>query len=191
MAGAQRDGLLRIGEVAARAGVSADTVRYYERLGLLRPPARGGGGYRLYSEVELRRLQLIRRAKRLGMSLDEIRSLLGVAGKGECRLLRRQVAELLRQKIAECEVRLAELEAFKTSLEERYRLVLGRQDEPPCSCANFPLTCGCLPAELEGLDSSDPRTFRPGLEIGRLGKSSSRGRHQGCSKKGGGKDGPE
>ncbi|MER3398157.1 MAG: hypothetical protein C4316_06395 [Chloroflexota bacterium] len=64
MAGAQRDGLLRIGEVAARAGVSADTVRYYERLGLLRPPARSESGYRLYSEVELRRLQFIRRAKR-------------------------------------------------------------------------------------------------------------------------------
>ena len=88
MAGSRRDGLLRIGELAARAGASADTVRYYERLRLLGPPARSESGYRLYSAVELGRLRFIRRAKRLGLSLEEIRSLLGVAEEGASRARR-------------------------------------------------------------------------------------------------------
>jgi len=71
-----RSGTLRIGELAARAGTSADTVRYYEKLGLLGAADRSDGGYRLYGLAELGRLQFIRRAKLLGLTLEEIRSLL-------------------------------------------------------------------------------------------------------------------
>ncbi|MBI3961245.1 MAG: MerR family transcriptional regulator [Deinococcus sp.] len=151
MEGRQEDGVLRIGALAARAGTSADTVRYYERLGLLGVSRRTESGYRLYDTADLRRLQFIRRAKLLGLSLDEIRGLLGLAEEGECRPLRRQVAELLRHKIAECETKLAELMAFKMSLEERYRQALEHQDEPACGCATFPASCSCLPARLEEL----------------------------------------
>ncbi|GIW07527.1 MAG: hypothetical protein KatS3mg060_2332 [Dehalococcoidia bacterium] len=150
----QMDGALRIGELASRAGTSADTVRYYERLGLLGPSARTESGYRLYGETDLGRLQFIRRAKQLGLSLEEIRGLLGVAEKDECRPLRHQVADLLRRKIDQCEAQLAELVAFKASLEERYRLALERQDEPACGCAAFPASCACLPLRIEELASA-------------------------------------
>jgi len=142
---------LRIGEIAQRSGTRIDTVRYYERLGLMGTPARTAGGYRAYSTVDLGRLQFIRRAKHLGFSLTEIRSLLGIAEEGHCQPLRRQVAELLRAKIEECDAKLAELHSFKASLEERYQLALERKDEPACGCATFPDTCGCLPIPIEHL----------------------------------------
>lgn len=149
---------LRIGEVARQAGVSMDTIRYYERLGLLPAPARTDNGYRLYGQEDLGRLLFIRRAKRLGLSLDEIRGLLGVAAEGECRPVRRQVAELLREKLKECDRELTELSAFKESLEERSRLALERQDEPSCGCSAFPATCTCLPVRVEELAASPART---------------------------------
>lgn len=145
----RQGGTLRIGELATRAGTSPDTVRFYEKLGLLGAPDRSEGGYRLYGEAELGRLRFIRRAKQLGLSLEEVRSLLGLADAGQCRPLRREVADLLRRKIHECDVKLAELTAFKASLEERYQLALQSQDLPACSCATFPASCACLPILLE------------------------------------------
>src|SRR6266516_72973 len=106
---------LRIGELAARVGASPDTIRYYEQLGLIAAPERSEAGYRLYSDAELRRLQFIRKAKLLGLSLEEIKGLLGIAEQGECRPLRSQVAELLRQKIDDCQAKLAELTELKAS----------------------------------------------------------------------------
>ncbi len=141
----ERNRPLRIGELARRAGTSADTVRYYEGVGLLGMPERTASGYRRYGEADLGRLRFIRRAKRLGLSLEEIRGLLGIAEEGACGPLRHQVAELLARKIKACEAQLAELAAFKANLEERHRLALGRLNEPACGCATFPATCGCLP----------------------------------------------
>lgn len=72
---------MSIGQVAKRAGVSIDTVRYYERNGLLAPAARLASGYRRYNTPELKRLNFIRRAKSLGSSLDDIRSLLALSAE--------------------------------------------------------------------------------------------------------------
>ncbi len=152
--------VLRIGELARLGGTSTDTVRYYERLGLLGSPARTPAGYRVYGDADLGRLLFIRRAKLLGLSLDEIRGLLGVAQEGECRPLRREVAELLRRKIGECDEKLAELAAFKANLEERYQLALKREDEPACSCAAFPSTCDCLPVRIEEVASPNGMRIR-------------------------------
>ncbi len=149
----------RIGAFSSRTGMSRDTIRYYERIGLLIAPARSESGYRVYREADLGRPMFIRRAKLPGLSLDEIRGLLDVAAQGECQPLRRQVTELLHQKIDECAAKLAELGAFKQSLEERYQLALARQDQPACGCATFPASCGCLPARLQELAS-------PGRENG-------------------------
>jgi DNA-binding transcriptional MerR regulator len=69
---------MRIGEFARKAGVGIQTVRFYERRGLLRAPVRTGGGYREYSERELERLAIIRRAQGFGFSLREIGDLLSI-----------------------------------------------------------------------------------------------------------------
>jgi DNA-binding transcriptional MerR regulator len=67
---------LRIGAVARLAGVSIDTVRYYERRGLLRPAARLPSGYRLYTDVAVARIRLARQLQGLGMTLEEVAELL-------------------------------------------------------------------------------------------------------------------
>jgi DNA-binding transcriptional MerR regulator len=69
-----------IGRLADAAGVHVETIRYYERRGLLAPPPRTASGYRLYSDGDLRLLQLIARGKRLGFTLREIADLVGDAG---------------------------------------------------------------------------------------------------------------
>jgi MerR family copper efflux transcriptional regulator len=67
-----------IGQLARRAGVGVETVRFYERQGLLAPPPRGTSGYRQYPQDAVARLHFIRRAKALGFSLREIRELLSL-----------------------------------------------------------------------------------------------------------------
>jgi DNA-binding transcriptional MerR regulator len=71
-----------IGRLARAAGVNVETVRYYERRGLIRRPARRGSEYREYSETDVARLRLIRRAKDLGFTLAEIRELLPATDSG-------------------------------------------------------------------------------------------------------------
>jgi Cd(II)/Pb(II)-responsive transcriptional regulator len=69
-------GLLKIGELAKHTGSQVETIRYYEREGLLPAPARSEGNYRLYGTAHLERLQFIRHCRSLDMTLNEIRSLL-------------------------------------------------------------------------------------------------------------------
>lgn len=69
---------MQIGEVAERTRLSLRTIRYYEETGLVRPATRTSGGFRLYTEADVERLALLRQAKPLGFSLDELRDLLGV-----------------------------------------------------------------------------------------------------------------
>jgi len=69
---------LQIGEVAARTGLSLRTIRYYDEMGLVVPSERTPGGFRLYAEAEVARLELIMQMKPLGFTLDQMRDLLGV-----------------------------------------------------------------------------------------------------------------
>jgi DNA-binding transcriptional MerR regulator len=91
---------LTIGQVAARSGVATDTVRYYERAGLVPAPARTSGEHRRYGPGVLDRLLFIRGAQRLGLRLAEIRELLAVRDTGVCpcgpaeTLLRRRLADI-------------------------------------------------------------------------------------------------
>ncbi|WP_418157736.1 MerR family transcriptional regulator [Benzoatithermus flavus] len=76
---------LTIGTLSRRSGVNIETIRYYERIGLLPAPPRSQGGHRLYSGEHLERLVFIRRGRELGFTLDEIRDLLGLmVGKHTC-----------------------------------------------------------------------------------------------------------
>lgn len=70
---------LSIGQLAARSGVNLETVRYYEKIGLMPAPARTGGGHRSYDADHARRLAFIRRSRELGFGIEDIRALLGLA----------------------------------------------------------------------------------------------------------------
>lgn len=71
-----RTGLLQIGQVAERTGLSLRTIRFYEENGLVRPTTRSDGGFRLYSDDDVARLEVIKRMKPLGFTLDEMQELL-------------------------------------------------------------------------------------------------------------------
>ena len=73
---------LTIGRLAAATGVNLETIRYYERIGLMAPPDRTEGGHRTYAEADRRRLAFVRRGRELGFSLDEVRALLALAAPG-------------------------------------------------------------------------------------------------------------
>ena len=104
---------IRIGEVAARAGVSIDTVRYYERRRLLPRAERTQGGFRVFTRDTVERVRFIKQAQELGFSLDEISSLLTTGGSAsECRSVR----DLLKAKLAELDRRLRTMRAFRGTL---------------------------------------------------------------------------
>jgi len=75
---------VKIGELAKQAGVNVQTVRFYERHGLLSEPPRRESGYRIYSSEDLHRLRFIRQAKALGFSLKEITAILQMRARGRC-----------------------------------------------------------------------------------------------------------
>ncbi|WP_019854139.1 MerR family transcriptional regulator [Actinopolyspora mortivallis] len=98
-------GHMRIGEVAERTGLSLRTIRYYEEVGLVVPSARSQGGFRLYTEPDVERLNMIKRMKPLGFQLDQMRELLEILDD-------REHGELTEQ-------RRDRLEEFHTSVRER------------------------------------------------------------------------
>lgn len=116
---------LRIGEVAARAGLNPKTLRYYEALGLLPTPSREPNGYRRYSQETLDLLTFIRLAQGLGFTLEEIREVLAIRRRGEVPCS--HVRSLLRQKAAELDRKLADLVALR----RRIRRSLARWGRRP------------------------------------------------------------
>lgn len=106
---------MRIGELAEQAGVNVQTVRYYERRGLLREPGRTASGYRTYRGESVKRLRFIKRAQDLGFSLEEIGELLElrVRHASACG----EVEAKARDKIGVVEEKVRELERMKRSLE--------------------------------------------------------------------------
>src|SRR5574341_1856143 len=105
-------GTLQIGELAARSGVSIDTVRYYERRKLLPAAPRTAGGFRLFSPDAVERVRFIKQAQDLGLSLDEIGELLSSGGAQECE----RVRDLLRIKLTDLDERMRRLRDFRRTL---------------------------------------------------------------------------
>ncbi|MFP5503767.1 MAG: heavy metal-responsive transcriptional regulator [Candidatus Sericytochromatia bacterium] len=103
-----------IGELAKRVGVNAKTIRYYEDMGLLSEPERTESGYRLYSEQDVERLRFIMGAKALGLSLAEIKEIVGLWGAGVAPCS--HVAQLLSDKLKDLDRRIAELVQFRDAL---------------------------------------------------------------------------
>jgi DNA-binding transcriptional MerR regulator len=125
---------LRTGEVAEQAGVNIQTLRYYERRGLLAEPVRSPGGHRLYPPNTVTLLNVIKAAQRLGFTLDEVAELLA-AGK------RRHPTPDLRQraidKMAEIDSKIADLTSIRIALAE---VIDARCDSlTNCTCADCPV----------------------------------------------------
>ncbi len=111
---------LRIGELAERSGVSADTVRYYERIGLMPKAARTPAGYREYSESAIDRVRLVQKALRFGFSLKQVTAFLGVrrAGGAPCKNVRAAGALILEA----IERQIAELTVSRESVKKTLKL---------------------------------------------------------------------
>lgn len=106
---------MRIGELAQRAGVSVQTIRYYETRGLMPEPSRTRSGYREYGESDARRLRFIRRAQELGFTLGEIGELLALRVDPET--TPEDVRRRAREKIEDTEAKIRELERIRSALE--------------------------------------------------------------------------
>jgi MerR family transcriptional regulator, copper efflux regulator len=107
---------LTIGAVAKRVGVAIDTIRYYEREGLLPAPTRRASGYRSYDESAIAQLLFIRRAKSLGFTLEEIRELLALSSDRQRGV--KAVKQRALQRLAAIDTRIAELQRVRDGLEQ-------------------------------------------------------------------------
>lgn len=105
---------LTIGRLAAAAGVNFETVRYYERIGLMPPPARTANGHRAYEQGHVRRLAFIRRARELGFSIEDIRALLALAEPS--RVSCGGVREIARTHLDEVRAKLADFARLEAIL---------------------------------------------------------------------------
>ena len=121
---------LTIGGVAKRAGVGVETIRFYERKGLVEEPPRRESGYRQYPAEAVARIRFIRRAKDLGFSLREVHELLSL--RVDRRTSSSEVRRRAEAKIADIERRLADLERMKLALVELTARCSGRDSETEC-----------------------------------------------------------
>ena len=153
---------LTIGALARGTGAKIETIRYYERVGLLRPPPRTEGGHRLYDRADLRRLSFVRRSRALGFTLDEVRTLLSLAdgGAGACG----EVRAVALDHLARVRHRIAELRHLERTLADAAAL-----------CALDPAAAAC--PVLERLyDDPAPPPQAPSASTARAASCSGRSR---------------
>jgi MerR family transcriptional regulator, copper efflux regulator len=133
---------MNIGEASEASGVSAKAIRYYEGAGLIAPAGRSEGGYRVYTESDIRVLRFIRRARELGFSIERIRRLLDLwRDKGRASA---DVKRLALEHVGEIEAKIAELTAMRDAVQELVEACDGDQ-RPDCPILR----------DLEGLAASD------------------------------------
>jgi MerR family transcriptional regulator, mercuric resistance operon regulatory protein len=116
---------MKIGEVATASGCHLETVRYYERIGLLPKPRRTGSGYRSYTDDDVRRLRFITRGRELGFSLEEIRSLLRLSDEPD--LSCAEVDQIARHHLTEIEQRVVELKRMAKELKQTITTCRGEE----------------------------------------------------------------
>ena len=121
---------MKIGEVARRVGIPIDTVRYYERNGLLPPPARRASGYRDYHDSDIARLNFVLRAKALGFTLIEIRELLQLSDAAEGDMA--NIRGLAASKLQDIEQRIAQLARVRDALKGLVEACPGRGHVSGC-----------------------------------------------------------
>ena len=140
-----------VGALARAAGVTPKTVRYYETLGLLPRAERADNGYRRYGPDSVDRLIFVRRAKALGLTLEEIHDLILATHDARCDLLTLELREVLARKLAACDQQIAALTTLRQTLANAAASVSsGRAgscvDADQRACSAFQAGCDCLPS---------------------------------------------
>jgi MerR family transcriptional regulator, copper efflux regulator len=107
---------MRIGELAGRAGISTKAIRYYEQVGILAPPARTPSGYRSYDQTALGRLEFVRAAQAVGLTLGEIRQVIAFRDDGQAPCA--HVSDLLQRHAADLDRRIRELQQLRGELRQ-------------------------------------------------------------------------
>lgn len=149
--------MLKIGEAARQAGLSVAAVRFYESQGLLAAAPRSEGNYRLYSEGDVRRLKLVRRARLLGLALPAVRDLVRTAFEEPCRAFEPRLRAVLDQRLDDVQRQIAELQLLQAQLGELQTHLAGDCgcDHPAGECSGCSLlgegaltesrcTCGAI-----------------------------------------------
>jgi DNA-binding transcriptional MerR regulator len=106
--------MLSIGELSKKIGISTQTIRYYERIGLLPKPQRSSNGYRAYDDTDIERLEFIKRSRSLDFSLDDIQEILAFRERGEPPCL--YVLQIMQEQINNIEKRIADLQRLQDEL---------------------------------------------------------------------------
>ena len=128
MAAATRRTISR-GELARRTGVNSETIRYFERIGILTAPPRTEGGHRVYDEGHVRTVSFVRRARGLGFAPDEVRAILDLGGPGKARCA--QVQGIAERHLEQVRAKIADLRDIERLLAATVARCTGRS-EPDC-----------------------------------------------------------
>ena len=118
---------MRIGELAKSVDVNVETIRYYQRIGLLEVPQKPYAGTRCYSSEDLKRLRFIRRAQQIGFSLEDIRELLELSSS-DCE----RVEKLAAEKLSLVHAKLRQLRRIESILAKTVEQCAGRKGKQPC-----------------------------------------------------------
>ncbi len=118
---------MQIQAVSKQSGVSAQTIRYYESLGVLPQPKRKPNGYRVYIEEDVARVRFVAGARRLGLSIDDVREILALRDTGEAPCS--TVLAMLKHKADEIQQRISELHSLETELRTLHSLGLTFPEE--------------------------------------------------------------
>ena len=121
---------LSIGELSRRSGVHIETIRYYEKIGMLPAPPRSHGGRRVYRAAETRLLSFVRRARELGFSLDQIRTLLGLGEPGTASCS--DVCAIATRHLDDIRAKIADLRKLERLLSSTVKQCSG-DDVPECA----------------------------------------------------------
>lgn len=137
--------MYRIGEIAKLAGVTPDTIRYYEKQQMMDHEIRTEGGFRLYTDKDLQRLKFIRHARQLGFTLESIRELLSIRIEPEHHTCQ-ESKSIVQARLHEVEARIEELQTMRLSLQ--------RLNDACCGTAHSSVYCSILETLEQGANGT-------------------------------------
>ncbi len=133
------DRLMTIGQLARATGVAPKTIRYYEQVGIMPVPRRSERGYRQYVQWDVHRLLFIRRARSLGVSIRNLKTLTSDLDEGQCDAVRPQLLDLVQRQLQTVRRQIAEFQLLQQQLEQVERQLLtpapvGSEQDEGCQC---------------------------------------------------------